>query len=431
MLNSSPKVLQVFVSSTFLDLQAEHHAAIAGILTSGHRPAGVGQFTLSANPIFSMRSIEQWIDQCDVYVLILGRFYGLPTAAGKSWVHLEYDYAVAQEKPIIAFLMDESAMQMRDGPGRVEIEHADQLYQLRQQAQTHQPHYWTAVTDIEQTLIARLSDLTQPESPQLDSIDESAASSAAFSTATPITIEEEALSITLYTIQGLAQAIQDVAAATQAAQHITDQALMVALEGETSAQAAAIGVNQLKIQVVESARTAKQITESAQQLSKVVTLVSQIASRINVIALNASLEVSRMGVRGEGFVSVAHDMRQLAQHTAKVGEAVAKLIEPLQTRANLVMATLAEGVQSAIATTPPVNQTQTAFTQLSQISEQLSQLNRMLIKAVTIQIDTSSHINEVLQSLEDRPPPSGTQVAHALQALVTLQSSEQGIEEPF
>ncbi|MGF1602660.1 MAG: methyl-accepting chemotaxis protein [Thermosynechococcaceae cyanobacterium] len=431
MLNSSPRSLQVYISSTFSDLQAEHHVAVESILTSGHQPAGVGQFVGSADQSFSLTAIEHWIDASDVYVLILGNRYGaLYGDTGKSLVHLEYDYAVAQQKPLLVFLINDSAIQdrvERDGMNVVETEHFEQLDQLRQQTLPHNPHNWTEAADIQHSLVARLSELaTQLENPQLEVTD-----TAAVPAAVP-TNTEAALRVTLQTMQGFSRSIQDVAAATQGAEHITQQALTTALEGEASAQAAAAGLAQLKTTVAESARTTKQLADNAQQLSKVVTLVSQIASRANVIALNASLEVSRMGARGEEFVSVANDMRQLAQHTAKTRDAMEQIIEPLQTRTNLVMTSLAEGVQSAIATTPSADQAQAALTQLSQLSEQLSQLVRMLTKATSTQTERSNSVAEVLQGLEEGPSPSISEVSQALQSLVLslLNISEKATREP-
>ena len=68
------KKLQVFVSSTYTDLKEERQAAVEAILSSGHIPAGMELF--AAGDESQMTVIERWIDESDIYLLILGGRYG-------------------------------------------------------------------------------------------------------------------------------------------------------------------------------------------------------------------------------------------------------------------------------------------------------------------------------------------------------------------
>src|SRR6476469_2973856 len=92
------KKLQVFVSSTYADLREERQAAVEAILTAGHIPAGMELF--AAGDETQMNVIKRWIDESDVYLLILGGRYGsVEPNSGKSYTHLEYEYAVEKAKP--------------------------------------------------------------------------------------------------------------------------------------------------------------------------------------------------------------------------------------------------------------------------------------------------------------------------------------------
>ncbi|MGV2068965.1 DUF4062 domain-containing protein [Agrobacterium sp. 22-226-1] len=91
------KKLQVFVSSTFTDLQTERQAAVQAILKAGHIPAGMELFTASDKSQWEI--IKRWIDESDVYMLILGGRYGsVDKETGVSYTEMEYDYAVTQKK---------------------------------------------------------------------------------------------------------------------------------------------------------------------------------------------------------------------------------------------------------------------------------------------------------------------------------------------
>ncbi len=123
------KKLQVFVSSTFTDLEHERQAAVEAILTAGHIPAGMELF--AAGDKLQMRVIEKWIDDSDVYLLILGVRYGsIEPDSGKSYTHLEYEYALKHNKALFVCVIDEQERKARIKNG-VKEEHSDKLRDFR------------------------------------------------------------------------------------------------------------------------------------------------------------------------------------------------------------------------------------------------------------------------------------------------------------
>jgi|ERR1041385_546458 hypothetical protein len=101
--------LQVFVSSTFTDLREERQAAVEAILSAGHIPAGMELF--AAGNESQMEAIRQWIDESDVFLLILGGRYGsIEPKSGKSYIHLEYEHALSKGKPLFACVIADEAL---------------------------------------------------------------------------------------------------------------------------------------------------------------------------------------------------------------------------------------------------------------------------------------------------------------------------------
>jgi hypothetical protein len=96
--------LQVFLSSTYEDLVNERLAAMEAILSAGHIPAAMEQF--SPGDETALERIQAWIEESDAFVLILGGRYGsIEPASGKSYVQLEYEFALKQKKPFFALVV--------------------------------------------------------------------------------------------------------------------------------------------------------------------------------------------------------------------------------------------------------------------------------------------------------------------------------------
>lgn len=72
------------------------------------------------------------------------------------------------------------------------------------------------------------------------------------------------------------------------------------------------------------------LTEAAERIGTVVTLIQDIAEQTNLLALNATIEAARAGDAGKGFAVVASEVKALAGQTAKATEEISKQISGIQ-----------------------------------------------------------------------------------------------------
>jgi len=96
------KKYQIFISSTFTDLKEERLEITKQIIEMGHIPSGMEAFPATSQDQFEY--IEQIIDNCDYYILIIGGRYGSLTEEGISYTEREYEYAESQNKKILTFI---------------------------------------------------------------------------------------------------------------------------------------------------------------------------------------------------------------------------------------------------------------------------------------------------------------------------------------
>ncbi|MGP1208396.1 DUF4062 domain-containing protein [Serratia sp. CY47279] len=106
------KKYQIFVSSTFTDLEIARRKVIDMILSLYHFPVGMEMF--SADDGEQWQTIEQAINFSDYYVVIIGHRYGALASDGYSYTEKEYDLAKANGVPILAFIRNRD-IPLRDG----------------------------------------------------------------------------------------------------------------------------------------------------------------------------------------------------------------------------------------------------------------------------------------------------------------------------
>lgn len=99
---NSEKRYQIFISSTFADLEEERRMVMEAIISLNCFPAGMEMFP--ATDTEQLNYIKGVIDQSDYYVLILAGRYGSLAKDGISFTEKEYQYAKRKGIPILAFI---------------------------------------------------------------------------------------------------------------------------------------------------------------------------------------------------------------------------------------------------------------------------------------------------------------------------------------
>ncbi|MHA3114636.1 DUF4062 domain-containing protein [Acinetobacter sp. ANC 4635] len=153
------KKYQVFISSTYTDLIDERQAAVEAILKAGHIPAGMELFTSTNKSQWAI--IKRWIDESDIYMLILGGRYGsIDPDSGKSYTHLEYEYAHSINKPLFAVVINDDALRKKTYEER-EIKNPKSLENFRQQVLSYLSAFFSDNKDIKLAVHESLGTLIQ------------------------------------------------------------------------------------------------------------------------------------------------------------------------------------------------------------------------------------------------------------------------------
>ncbi|MBF2029022.1 MAG: HAMP domain-containing protein [Oscillatoriales cyanobacterium C42_A2020_001] len=212
--------------------------------------------------------------------------------------------------------------------------------------------------------------------------------------------QAEELAVTLNSVQVMTESIQRVAESAREAEEVARSASATALKGGEAVERTVAGILQIRETVAETTRKVKRLAESSQEISKIVALISQIASRTNLLALNASIEAARAGEAGRGFAIVADEVRQLADRAAKASKEIEQIVLQIQSETGSVMTAMEEGTQQVIEGTKLAEQAKRSLEDIIQVSNRIDVLVRSITSDTVEQTETSRAVAQVMQSVE-------------------------------
>ena len=137
----------------------------------------------------------------------------------------------------------------------------------------------------------------------------------------------------------------------------------------------------------EMVNSIQAIKSSADQTSKIVKTIDEIAFQTNLLALNAAVEAARAGDAGKGFAVVAEEVRSLASRAAEAARETGQLIE--------------ESVLQAEAGVKTTDRTRDAFTATAENAQQVGLQVKQIAVSAREQSEGIEQINRAVSSLEN------------------------------
>jgi methyl-accepting chemotaxis protein len=102
-------------------------------------------------------------------------------------------------------------------------------------------------------------------------------------------------------IDEMVESVREVAENTSQSATVAEEARQVAIKGADVVSETIKGMDRIRSQVQSTSKRIKRLGESSQEIGEIVKLISDVADRTSILALNASIQAAMAGEAGQGF----------------------------------------------------------------------------------------------------------------------------------
>lgn len=174
-----------------------------------------------------------------------------------------------------------------------------------------------------------------------------------------------------------------------------------------TSEKAAVGDNVVKKAIDQMQSVGAKVTEASNvvnnlggksdEIGQIVSLITNIASQTNLLALNAAIEAARAGEQGRGFAVVADEVRKLAEQSSDAAGKIRGLVDEIQQETSNAVQTMYAGSNSVNDGILMVNSAGEAFKDILQGVNDFSLLTKAVADVVReVSISTESIVVSVM-----------------------------------
>ena len=244
----------------------------------------------------------------------------------------------------------------------------------------------------------------------------------------------QALEQTLEQIQMMVNTTEAVGVSAQQVEEAVQRANQTVQAGDEAMNRTVDGIMDIRETVAETSKRLKRLSESTQKVSRVVNLISNFTTQTQLLALNASIEATRAGEYGRGFVVVADEVRSLARQSAEATTEIAQLVQEIQMGTAEVSSVMETGIQQVASGTNQVNEAREYLYAIVEATSQISQVVAGITQATQVQSQELQSVTRTMTqvaTIANQTAENSMEMSSSFQGLLTMAQNLQMSADQF
>lgn len=222
--------------------------------------------------------------------------------------------------------------------------------------------------------------------------------------------QETSIEEAAFSMEDMSKQVQDIASNAADVYKYSEEVTSYTENGKDLTDKVSSQMEAITVDVEESNRTIQNLVKLSDEIGSILTVINDISSNTNLLALNASIEAARAGEHGKGFAVVAQEVKKLSEQSAVSTENIRELVDRVRLSVRETE-TVMNSIQKEVSAGKELTQ---------ETSEMFSKI-----------LDFNNDISAKLQSVSGSSEEISAGVEETTAMMVTLSSSAKEILDGY
>jgi len=168
--------------------------------------------------------------------------------------------------------------------------------------------------------------------------------------------------------------------------------------------------------------TIRTLSDAADKIGDVVSLINDIAEQTNLLALNATIEAARAGEAGKGFAVVASEVKNLANQTAKATEEIVVQVQNMQNSTN-------DAVKAIQEVDETINEIDTAGSAIAETVDQQNSVVNEISSSIQSAVESVRVVSDTIGNVAEGANTTSSAASQVTSAAGDLSKNAAGLNE--
>ena len=202
-------------------------------------------------------------------------------------------------------------------------------------------------------------------------------------------------------ISAMTTSVQEVAETAVLSARVAQRSLESAKQGTEAVQNTIEGMARIRHQVEEMSGSIQRLSHTSEEIKEIARVITTLANRTGILALNASIQAARAGEAGRGFAVVAREVGKLSESSSEASKKIAELVRNMQTTTTEATVAMERSSSEVVNGVSLAHQAGQALSEIETVSTKLAELIESIMVTARQQAGRSESVSRSMTEISD------------------------------